>query len=106
MTTILDEAQRITKEFVALSNIYRVLIIIYLYKRDNAKWSEIKEFIERYTGNVNPNTLQFHLKALIHIGYVKRSGSNDSSIYSLDIDNIPKVVREKINLKIENNGGE
>ncbi len=36
----------------------------------------------------------------------ERSGSNDSSIYSLDKVNIPKVVQEKINLKIESNGGE
>jgi DNA-binding HxlR family transcriptional regulator len=100
-TNILEVANKITEKFAILSNIYRTLILIHLYKKDNSTWSEIKEFLEKNNGTVNPNTLHFHLKALIKAGYVKHSGSEESSIYQ--IDQIPHFILQGIKESISNN---
>ena len=98
-TDIIEIANKITENFAVLSNVYRTLILMHLYKNDNSTWSKIKDFIEKNIGSVNPNTLHFHLKALIHAGYVKRSGSEDSSIYQIDKtpDFILQVIKESVN---------
>jgi DNA-binding HxlR family transcriptional regulator len=91
---IIEKANKITKEFTILSNVYRTLILLYLYKTKGSTWSEIKEFLQKNNGIVNPNTLHFHLKALINAGYIKRSGSEDLSIYQ--IDKIPSNILQEI----------
>ena len=91
---IVEKANKITQEFTILSNIYRTLILLYLYKTKGSTWSEIKDFLEKNDGAVNPNTLHFHMKALINAGYIKHSGSEDLSIYQ--IDKIPNNILQEI----------
>ncbi|MBA3751151.1 MAG: hypothetical protein H0X03_09745 [Nitrosopumilus sp.] len=99
MANVMQIANKIAEEFTTLSNIYRVLILMYLNNNNNSNWSKIKEFIEQSSGIVNPNTLHFHLKSLINMRYIKRSGSRDSITYKLDKENIPKFIIETIESK-------
>ena len=67
-------------------------------ERRQARWSEIKQALEHYSGTVNPNTLHFHLRALKGAKMVRRWGTNDKIIYTLgDIpDNILATIAKEI----------
>jgi len=65
------------------SNPGRLLILSYLYQDGTATWSEILKFLSSEIGPVNPNTLHFHLKTLIQVHWIKRSGSEDSPSYTV-----------------------
>jgi DNA-binding HxlR family transcriptional regulator len=83
MSKIIDSANDLAQKFSMLSNAYRILIIMYLSSKKRATWTDIKQFVEKNVGSVNPNTLHFHLKALTEIGYVVRSGGEDKTTYEL-----------------------
>lgn len=90
MSGIAQIAARIAGKFEVLSNPYRTLILAFLLKKKEASWSDIKQFLESNVGSVNPNTLQFHLKALLHANMVRRFGSEDNIVY------VPGVVPSEI----------
>ena len=84
MINIVEQANSISKQFSILSNIYRILIILYLKENKQANWSEIKDHIESNCGRLNPNTLHFHLKALLERKFIKRITIGDKFVYELD----------------------
>jgi DNA-binding HxlR family transcriptional regulator len=65
------------------SNPYRVLILGYLPAKNHAGWWDIREFLEEHLGPVDPNTLSFHLKALIQRGHVTATGRQDKPVYQV-----------------------
>ena len=87
----------LSKRFANLSNDYRIAILIYLIQKKEATWSEIKQFLENMYGSINPNTLHFHLKALITSDMIRRSGSEEKSIYFLG--NISDDILEAIKMR-------
>lgn len=97
---VLEAATRVSRMYETLSNVNRVLILIYLAERHERSWSEIKRFLESCSGPVNPNTLHFHLKALTEASFIRRVGSEDKPTYEIDrlpgeiTDTIKKVIRE------------
>ena len=90
----LKATNELTAKFGALSNTYRSLILIYLSDKKEATWTEIRNFLESNSGRLNPNTLQFHLKALIENGFVVRFGHEVKSLYKLG--KIDKVVTDML----------
>lgn len=104
MSGIAQIATKIAGKFEVLSNPYRTLILAFLLKKKEASWSDIKQFLESNAGSINPNTLQFHLKALLHANMVRRSGSEDNIVYtpgiiSDEISGMLDEVVQKLNSK-------
>lgn len=100
MINILEQANSISKQFSILSNIYRILIILYLKENKQSNWSEIKDYIESNCGKLNPNTLHFHLKALLESKFIKRIPIGDKFLYELDFlptDILQAIERLSIN---------
>ncbi|MEM3160252.1 MAG: helix-turn-helix domain-containing protein [Nitrososphaera sp.] len=95
---ITEVASKVAERFGVLSNPYRTLILAFLLKKKKASWSEIKQFLEGHYGSVNPNTLQFHLRALIQANMVERSGSDEDIIYSLG--QLPKEIQTTLSTEI------
>ena len=95
---IIQSADSLSRRFANLSNNYRILILAYLIQRKEATWSEIKQFLDNVYGSINPNTLHFHLKALINSDMIRWSGSEEKSIYLLG--NIPNDISDAIKNKI------
>lgn len=91
---LVNEANRITEEYSTLSNVYRTMILAYLIARNQGSWSEIKKFLESNLGSVNPNTLHFHLKALIQRKFVVAVGSEEKPSYQ--IGELPKEIRQHV----------
>ncbi|HVX02280.1 MAG TPA: hypothetical protein VHA09_03935 [Nitrososphaera sp.] len=95
---VIEAAKALSAEYDVMSNIYRTMITAFLRKKGEANWTDIKQFIEEYLGSVNPNTLHFHLKALIEANMIQRKGSEDRMTYS--ISEIPEYIAESIDSKI------
>ena len=80
----------------------RLLILSYLSQNGTSSWSEILKFLSSELGPVNPNTLHFHLKTLIQVHWVKRSGSEDSPAYSVSklpgeiVPLLPKIPEQAL----------
>jgi DNA-binding HxlR family transcriptional regulator len=94
----IESANNLSKRFAILSNNYRILLLAYLIEKHEATWSNIKQFLEDYSGSVNPNTLHFHLKTLIEADLIKRLGSEEKTVYS--IGKIPTDISEEITEEI------
>lgn len=92
--SIVQAAKKISTEHAALSNIYRVVTLAYLTTNDQATWSDIRRFIETNLGSVNPNTLHFHLKALLQNGFISTEGSQEKPVYRLG--ELPPDIKETI----------
>ncbi|HEY7573506.1 MAG TPA: helix-turn-helix domain-containing protein [Nitrososphaeraceae archaeon] len=90
----------LSKKFANLSNNYRIAILAYLMWKKEATWSEIKQFLENMYGSINPNTLHFHLKALINSNMIRWSGSEERGTYFLGNmpDDISEVIRSEVTL--------
>ncbi len=98
MNKLLENANQITTDCSLLSNIYRTLIIMYLMDKGKSTWSEIKQFIESNSGSINPNTLHFHLKALIDSKFIKMQQLGiEKNVYALD--NLPQSISDIIRSK-------
>lgn len=85
---------KIAKEHSALSNVYRTMTIAYLLVKKKGTWSDIRKFIEANLGPVNPNTLHFHLKALLQNGFIVATGSQEKPIYQ--IGELPPEIRQSV----------
>jgi hypothetical protein len=78
------------------------MTLTYLLSEKKGTWSDIKKFLEAHLGPVNPNTLHFHLKALIQNGFVIAVGSQEKPVYQIgelpleirhSVDNMTKLIK-------------
>ncbi len=86
----IDEVNLIVRESSALANSIRVMILAVVAFKGEASWHEIRDFVEGFVGDVNPNTLAFHINRLAEAGYIARVGPRRSPKY------LAKVIPERI----------
>lgn len=98
LSNITESATKVAARYSTLSNPYRILILAILADKKRATWSDIKRVLEGYSGTVNPNTLHFHLRALMVTKMIRRWGTNDIIIYTLgDVpDDILVTIKKEI----------
>jgi len=89
-----SEATALAEEFRLASNAGRILILAYLRDRGPANWTQLQTFLSAHMGPINPNTLQFHIKVLLSAKWVKRTGSDESPLYSIAA--IPGGIAERL----------
>jgi hypothetical protein len=87
-------ASALAEEGRLVSNAGRVMILSYLKGHGEASWSQIQKFLIDQIGAINPNTLQFHMKVLLHAKWIRRAGSEDAPLYSLGA--IPDSVADRL----------
>jgi DNA-binding HxlR family transcriptional regulator len=75
-TEVVEQAQ-------LLSSPVRVLILSLLKSSGLRSWSELEQSLSGALGEINPNTLHFHLKLLVNAGWVVRSGNGRRVTYAL-----------------------
>ncbi len=83
----------ITKKYETLANPIRIHILSIISALEEASWSEIKAIFEKLHGQINPNTLAFHIKKLVDCGFVSKIGSPESPVY---IAKIPEELRREL----------
>ena len=89
--SLVEAATRISKEHSALSNVYRTMTLGYLVVKKRGTWSDIKKFLGSHVGPVNPNTLHFHLKALVQNGFIVARGKQEKPVYQIGY--LPSEIR-------------
>jgi DNA-binding HxlR family transcriptional regulator len=92
--SVVEAATKISKEHSALSNVYRTMTLGYLDVKKRGSWSDIKKFLEGQVGPVNPNTLHFHLKALVENGFIVATGSQEKPVYQIGV--LSPEIRQSI----------
>jgi len=70
----LNKIETISKTADLISNPYRLGIIIFLYENEEAKWKEISDYLKSLYGDINPNTINFHLSKLILENVIEKRG--------------------------------
>jgi hypothetical protein len=100
---VLEAAGRLSEKYGVMSHVYRMMMTAYLQKRGQATWSELKQFLEGYFGSVNPNTMHFHLKALVDAKILDRKGSEERMSYAIGTipEHIAKAISEEILTKLK-----
>jgi predicted nucleotidyltransferase len=93
-------ARDISRRYEALSSEIRVLILAIITSSNGAKWTEIREILEKILGKrINPNIISFHIRKLIDASLVKKdndvyrakiSGETDGELNKL-IEEINKI---------------
>ncbi len=91
--SLVEEVKKIAEKHETLANPIRVQILSIIAALEEASWSEIKAILQNIYGEINPNTLAFHLKKLIDHGLILKSGSPEFPSY---IANIPENLREEL----------
>jgi len=70
----LTRLETISKSADLISNPHRLAIIMFLYENEEVRWKEIAEHLKKLYGDVNPNTINFHLNKLILENVVEKRG--------------------------------
>ncbi|MGQ9479600.1 MAG: nucleotidyltransferase domain-containing protein [Thermoproteota archaeon] len=76
-----------------LSNPFRMALLSVIKAYENASWSDVKRTLEKIFGEVNPNTLVFHIGRLMKHGLVLKDGSSKPPTYT---PSCPKGIEEEI----------
>lgn len=61
-----------SKKCEVFSNSLRSFIALLVAAKEEASWSELKSTLEEKVGDVNPNTLSFHIGRLMEAGFLEK----------------------------------
>jgi DNA-binding transcriptional ArsR family regulator len=75
------------------SNPLRSFTAAFIAVKEEVTWSELKAAIEKWAGPVNPNTLSFHLGALIDAGFITKIDIRGQPRYRIIGDKLPEIKK-------------
>ena len=104
--TIEDLITQASKKCELFANPLRSFIAAFIAVKEEVTWSELKGAIEKWAGHVNPNTLSFHLGALINAGFITKidiRGQPRYKIVNEKLSEIKKLVGEDLLQAIKEN---
>lgn len=70
--TLEDLITQASKKCELFANPLRSFIAAFIAVKEEVTWSELKGAVEKWAGHVNPNTLSFHLGALMNAGFITK----------------------------------
>ena len=82
MEKLLQRMQDISYINFLFSNHVRMAIIKFLYEKREGRWKEIVDYLRGLFGELNPNTINFHLSKLVMENVVIKEGD----VYKLSLD--------------------
>jgi len=88
-----NRINKISRDCEVFSNPIRTLILSLVFAGNEMNWTQIKEAVERITGNdINPNTLSFHIGKLVEMEYIQKVGTKEQPIYRIAKTSFPTIV--------------
>ncbi len=81
--TLEDLLKQTSKKCELFANPLRTFVAAFIEVNEEVTWSELKAAIEKWAGHVNPNTLSFHLGALIDAGFITKIDSRGQPRYRI-----------------------
>ncbi|MCS7366135.1 MAG: hypothetical protein NDF54_11920 [archaeon GB-1867-035] len=111
MSKILKQVEKISEKYEIFSNAFRILILAILYTRGPTKWKDLKQKLQEIlNAEVNPNSLNFHLRRLEKEKLVKKIMEGNTAYYTKndEIEESYKQIIEEIidEIKIQSSQGE
>lgn len=91
--TIEDLIKQSSKKNELFANPLRNFIAAFIAVKEEVTWSELKGAIEKWAGSVNPNTLSFHLGALIDAGFITKIDIRGQPRYRIVPDRVPEIKK-------------
>lgn len=80
-----------SKKCEIFANPIRSFIAAFIAAKEEATWSELKGAIEKWAGNVNPNTLSFHLGQLMSAGFIVKVDIRGQPRYTVVKEKLPEL---------------
>jgi DNA-binding transcriptional ArsR family regulator len=91
--TLEDLIKQSSKKNELFANPLRNFIAAFIAVKEEVTWSELKAAIEKWAGPVNPNTLSFHLGALIDAGFITKIDIKGQPRYRIVADKLPEIKK-------------
>jgi len=82
-----------SKNCELFSNPLRTFIALWIVVKGETTWSELKSFLEKSVGRVNPNTLSFHISKLMETGFLDKVRSEGQPRYRVNENQVPKIEK-------------
>ena len=104
--TLKDLIKQASKKCELFANPLRSYIAAFIAVKEEVTWSELKGAIEKWAGHVNPNTLSFHLGALMDAGFITKIDIRGQPRYKIVTEKrseITKFMGEELLLAIKEN---
>jgi len=75
------------------SNPLRTFIALFIVAKEETTWSELKSFLEKSGGSVNPNTLSFHIGRLMETGFINKVKGEGQPRYRVNEDRLSEIEK-------------
>ena len=89
--TLEDLIKQSSKKCELFANPLRSFIAAFIAVKEEVTWSELKGAIEKWAGHVNPNTLSFHLGALMDAGFITKIDIRGQPRYKIVMQKLPEI---------------
>jgi len=82
-----------SKKCELFSNPLRTFIATFITVKQEVTWTELKTAIQKWTEQINPNTLSFHLAQLTNAGYITKINIKGQPRYKTTQNGIQEIKR-------------
>lgn len=82
-----------SKKCELLGNPLRSFVVVFVAIREEVTWTELKNGLEKWVGQVNPNTLSFHVGELVDGGYIEKVDVRGMPRYKIAKTKLPEIKR-------------
>jgi DNA-binding transcriptional ArsR family regulator len=89
--TLEDLITQASKKCELFANPLRSFIAAFIAVKEEVTWSELKSAVEKWAGHVNPNTLSFHLGALMNAGFITKVDIRGQPRYRIIEEKLPEL---------------
>ena len=80
-----------SKNCELFGNPVRTFIALLTVAKGETTWSEMKKFLEKRYGSVNPNTLSFHIGRLMETGFLDKVKGEDQPRYQINENRLSEI---------------
>jgi DNA-binding transcriptional ArsR family regulator len=84
---------KVSQECEVFSNPIRALIVALTIVKNGITWTELRRNLEELVGEMNPNTLSFHISKLVDAGLLVKAGTRLKPRYTIPEKKIDEAKR-------------
>lgn len=82
-----------SKNYELFGHPLRHFIALVIVAKGETTWSELKSFLEKSGGSVNPNTLSFHIGRLVETGFLDKVKGEGQPRYRINENRVLEIEK-------------
>jgi DNA-binding transcriptional ArsR family regulator len=90
---IQELATKVSQKCEVFSNPIRSLIVSLVVVKNGITWTELRQNLEELVGEINPNTLSFHIGKLVDAGLLVKAGTRLQPKYKIPEERVEEAKR-------------